>query len=128
MYKELPRGTKLSIAFSIKKAFALYMESIDWNDDKYDSDEFVKFWRTYSDENAAWVKEVDQALLKEEAFQEELTSKVNEMIKKTIETEPTKEQIEQIDDLVNKLNASDVDYCCKQEADYRIAQLTKQLK
>ncbi|OLS38965.1 hypothetical protein BTR22_04805 [Alkalihalophilus pseudofirmus] len=126
MYKDLPRGTKLSITYSVKKAFILYMESIEWDEDAYNSDEFLRFWRQYSDESAQWTNEVDQTLLENSAFQEDLTKKVNEIIKKIFETAPTEDQMNKIDELVQKLGIEDVDYSCQAEADYHIERLSKQ--
>ncbi|ERN52055.1 hypothetical protein [Alkalihalophilus marmarensis] len=127
MYKDLSRGTKLSITLSIKKAFITYMESIDWNDDKYESEQFIAFWKEYSEENSTWMKEIDQTLLHKPEFQEELTNKVNEVIQKVIETEPSEDQMKEIDRLIAELDTNDVDYCCKAEADYRLALLKDQL-
>ncbi|MEC2071326.1 MULTISPECIES: CotH kinase family protein [Alkalihalophilus] len=126
MYKDLPRGTKLSITYSVKKAFILYMESIEWDEDAYNSDEFLRFWRQYSDESAQWTNEVDQTLLENSEFQEDLTKKVNEIIKKIFETAPTEDQMNKIDELVQKLGIEDVDYSCQAEADYHIERLSKQ--
>ncbi|MCM3489992.1 hypothetical protein M3689_11795 [Alkalihalophilus marmarensis] len=127
MYKDLSRGTKLSITYSVKKAFVLYMESIEWNEDAYNSDKFVRFWREYSEESAQWTKEVDQSLLENPVFQEELTKKVNEIIKKIFETAPTEDQMKKIDELVNELGIEDVDYSCQAEADYQIQRLNSRL-
>lgn len=128
MYQTLPQGIKVSISHSIKKAFKLYMESIHWDDDKYDSDEFVQYWHDYSKKHAAWVKDVEEEKMQDPTFQEELVKKVNEIIKNTIETEPTHKQIEEINQLVEELGTDDVDYCCKAEAEFKIEKLSKQLQ
>lgn len=102
------------------------MESIEWDEDAYNSDEFLRFWRQYSDESAQWTNEVDQTLLENSEFQEDLTKKVNEIIKKIFETAPTEDQMNKIDELVQKLGIEDVDYSCQAEADYHIERLSKQ--
>ncbi|MFA9560399.1 CotH kinase family protein [Evansella sp. AB-rgal1] len=122
------RGMKVSINYSIKKSFVEYMENIDWDDSKYDSDQFIQFWLKSSKDNASWYKEMDKNLLEDPKFQDQLTEKVNEAIQKIIETEPSEEQIDEIDKLVETLNIEDIDYCCKAEADFQLQKLRKLLQ
>lgn len=127
MYETIEAGAKISIVSSIKRCFLLYMEEIEWEDSKYDSEAFIKQWLTYSKENSAWYKQINSEVLVHQLFQNQLIDKVNEIIKSIIEMEPTQEQIEEISKLVNELNMDDIDYCCKAEADYHINRLKKLL-
>jgi len=116
----ISKGMKVSISHSIKKAFLKYMVEIKWDDAKYDSEQFIQFWLQHSKDNAAWMNEVSKETLEDASFQEQLNEKVNERIKKIIETEPTNEQIDQINVFVKKTGVADIDFCCKAEADYHI--------
>lgn len=127
MYASLARGTKVSVTSSIKTCFSLYMAGIEWDDEKYDSNDFVKKWLDYSKENAAWYGQIAPEIMADEVFLEQLIAKVNETIKGIIETEPSPEQMEEVDRLVKLLKIDDVDYCCKAEADFQIDRLKDML-
>lgn len=127
MYNNLPHGIKISITRSIKVAFENYMESIHWDEDKYNFENFLAEWKKYSEKNASWFENINKEMLNNPTFSEELLEKINDTIKKMIITQPTEDQMKQIDELIEDLGIEDIDYCCKMEADFVLKQLNKQL-
>lgn len=128
MIVNVSKGIKVSISSSINRSFVQYMKEIGWDDSKYDSDQFIQYLLKYSKENASWYSQISKDMFKDQSFQQQLINKVNETIKKIIETEPTAEQVNQINELVKTLGVEDVDYCCKAEAEFYIQTLRKELK
>ncbi|WLR53007.1 hypothetical protein LC040_09020 [Bacillus tianshenii] len=128
MFESLPQGVKISITRSITTSFEQYMNQIDWDENKYSTDSFIQHWRTYSEKHAAWFEKIDQEMRSNPAFHEELSNKINETIEKVLSTPPTKEQMEEIDELINELDIDDIDYCCKAEAKYVIQELSNEVE
>lgn len=117
MYKDLSAGTKRSITLSVKRSFSDYMQDINWDDQQYSSDDFIKYWIEYSRNHTSWFPEVETALNRDPAFQQEMTDKVNSIIQQIFETPPTDQQMEDIERLAKKHNVNEPDYCCKLEAE-----------
>ncbi len=125
MLKELPSGVKSSITRSITTSFELYMERIEWDEKKFSLPEFIKEWQRYINQQATWYEKVDDEVKNSPVFHEELAQKINATIENIFSTEPTNEQIEEIARLQEELQ-TDIDYSCKAEARYLIAQLKRQ--
>ncbi|MDX8361103.1 hypothetical protein ACSVDA_07490 [Cytobacillus sp. Hm23] len=128
MFKNLPHGIKISISRSISAAFEQYMNKIEWNEEKYDTNDFIQHWRHYADKNASWFDKIEDEIKENPLFHEQLADKINETIEKLLSEQPTNDQIQQIESLVNELQIEDIDYACKSEAKYHIDQLTKAVK
>jgi hypothetical protein len=125
MLKDLTRGTKVSITNSIKTAFELYMRDLEWDLEAYNSDDFLAMWKIYNAQNASWQSTVDDSILNNEQFHQELATKMNVDINKILNNDPTEDQIQQIEQLVKELNVEDPSYSCKLEAKYHIDRLQK---
>jgi len=125
MLRELSTGTKISITRSINTAFEQYMNEIKWNEDKFDMVTFMKGWSQYITTQASWYEGLDQSIKESHEFHEELASKINETIGKILAEEPTKVQMEQIEELQKEKNRQ-MDYSCKAEAKFVIQELEKQ--
>ncbi|CAM5191989.1 Group-specific protein OS=Ureibacillus acetophenoni OX=614649 GN=SAMN05877842_10189 PE=4 SV=1 [Ureibacillus acetophenoni] len=123
MYKELSSGVKISITRSISTSFEAYLASIGWEEDRFSMEDFMKFWQSYFTENAAWYEKIPQDLLINPEFHEEIAQKIDEVIEKILNEEPTEKQIETIEDLQKQLGTN-YTYSCKAEAAY-IEQLLK---
>lgn len=128
MFQSLSQGVKISITRSIKTAFEQYMNNINWDDQKFNSDDFVRHWRDYSKENATWFEKIDEKMRLDSSFHQELTEKINETIEKIFKAPPTEKQMNEIDSLIKELEINDIDYCCSMEADYQINLLKEELK
>ncbi len=127
MFKDLNSGTKISITRSIKTAFEQYMTNIEWDEKKYNLQDFIEEWRTYINENASWYKDLSVETKNDTGFHQDLATKINETIEKVLTEEPTEDQINQIDQLQNELK-TDYDFSCKAEAKYLLDKLENERK
>lgn len=117
MYKDLSSGVKISITRSITTSFEAYLANIGWDEDKFSMEDFVDNWQTYFKENAAWYDKVPEEVLLSEEFHEEIAKKIDEVIAKVLNEEPTEKQIESIEKMQKELG-TDYSYGCKAEAAY----------
>ena len=124
MYKQLSSGVKISITRSISTSFESYLASIDWNGDHFSMEDFIASWQTYFRENAAWVDKIPADILMSSEFHEEMAKKIDEVIAKILNEEPTAKQIEKIETLQKEFGTN-YSYDCKAEAAY-IEQLLKE--
>ena len=120
----LTPGMKRSITLSIRNAFKSYMAGINWDEDRYSSDDFLTMWLKQARQSASWYKELDQSLDEDEDLQGILLDKVNQTIRTIFETPPTNEQMDQIEAIISANGLEDIPYSCKMEADYVLATLT----
>ncbi len=123
MYKDLSSGVKISLTRSISTSFEAYLAKIGWDEGKFSMEEFMKFWQAYFTESAAWYDKIPNDLLVNPDFHEEIAQKIDEVIEKILNEEPTKKQIESIEKLQKELGTN-YTYSCKAEAAY-IEQLLK---
>jgi len=128
MFNNLPHGVKISIAKSISLAFEQYMKDIQWDEARYDLEEFIQYWRNYAEENASWFAQIDEQTKASPQFHEELAAKINETIEKIVTEAPTEEQMQELDRLIQTLGIEDIDYSCKTEAKYHTERLKSMLK
>jgi len=124
MYKELSSGVKISITRSISTSFESYLASIGWEEDRFSMEDFIASWQSYFQENAAWIEKIPADVLMSTEFHEEMAQKIDEVIAKILNEEPTAKQIETIDALQKELGTN-YTYNCKAEAAY-IEQLLKE--
>ena len=124
MYKQLSSGIKISITRSISTSFELYLASIGWDEEKFSMEDFAKSWQNYFKENAAWYDKVPQEVLVSAEFHEEVAKKMDEVISKILNEQPTQKQIDDIEALQQQLGTN-YTYGCKAEATY-IEQLLKE--
>ncbi|MEX3745302.1 MULTISPECIES: hypothetical protein [Lysinibacillus] len=124
MYKELSSGVKISITRSISTSFESYLTSIDWKEERFSMEDFIASWQTYFQENAAWIEKIPADVLMSTEFHEEMAKKIDEVIAKILNEEPTAKQIETIEALQKELGTN-YSYNCKAEAAY-IEQLLKE--
>ena len=124
MYKELSSGVKISITRSISTSFESYLTSIDWKEERFSMEDFIASWQTYFKENAAWIEKIPADVLMSTEFHEEMAQKIDEVIAKILNEEPTAKQIETIEALQKELGTN-YSYNCKAEAAY-IEQLLKE--
>ncbi|WP_227394436.1 hypothetical protein [Jeotgalibacillus aurantiacus] len=124
MLQQLPTGTKISITRSINIAFEQYMSDIQWKEDKFDMVDFMNSWSQYITTQASWYENLDDGIKKSPDFHQNLADKINEVIEKILNEEPTAEQIERIQELQSYSN-KEWDYSCKAEAKYVISELEK---
>lgn len=123
MFNQLPQGIKISISRSISTAFEQYMKNIEWDEKKYNLQDFINQWREYAEKNASWFDKIDQEIKEDLQFHEDLAKKINETIEKILMEPPTQSQMDELDRLIKKLNIEDIDYSCKAEAKYHIERL-----
>jgi len=127
MYKKLSSGVKISISRSISTAFEQYLASIGWDEDKFSMEDFVLKWQDYFTENAAWFDVVPQEVLVSPEFHEEVAKKMDEIIAKILNEEPTQKQVDSIEKMQKELGTN-YTYGCKAEAAYVEQLLKDQLK
>ena len=84
MLKNLQSGTKISITRSIKTSFENYMASIQWQEDKFEIQDFIAAWRAYINEQASWYKNLSEDIKNDERFHQELALKINETLAKIL--------------------------------------------
>ena len=101
MYKQLPHGVKIGITRSIVVSFEKYMKEIEWNEEKFDMQQFVEQWKQYLYTKSTWI------------------NKVNEKINELINEKPSEEQVEQL----KRNKVKHADEMCKLEAEYHIERL-----
>ena len=123
MYKQLSSGVKISITRSISTSFEAYLASIDWDENKFSMEQFMAFWQNYFKDNAAWIDKVPQEVLLSTEFHEEIAKKIDEVINKILNEEPTEKQKKEIAKLQKQLG-TDYQFDCKAEAAY-VEQLLK---
>ncbi|MFL8937757.1 hypothetical protein ACKA06_13260 [Rossellomorea oryzaecorticis] len=127
MLKNLPSGTKISITRSIKTSFEHYMASIQWEEDKFDIEDFIKDWRSYITENASWYKSLDEEIKNDPEFHQDLALKINQTIEKVLSETPTEDQIKEIEEL-QQGQGTDYDFSCKAEARFLLEKLENSSK
>ncbi|UII55704.1 hypothetical protein LS684_19085 [Cytobacillus spongiae] len=127
MYKDLSQGIKISITRSITTAFEQYMMNIRWNENKYNLEDFISEWKGYITKHSSWYDKIDANMKADPAFHEELAVKINETLDKLLTEKPTADQMNEIDELQEKLGA-EYDYSCKLEAKFLIDTLKEELK
>jgi len=124
MLRELSTGTKISITRSINTTFEQYMNDIKWDEEKFDMVMFMNAWSKYITTQASWYEGLDQSVKESPDFHEELANKINETIGKILAEEPTKVQMDRIEELQKKTSRQ-MNYSCKAEAKFVIQELEK---
>ena len=123
MYKQLSSGVKISITRSISTSFEAYLESIGWDEEKFSMEDYMVSWQTYFKDNAAWIDKIPTDVLLSPEFHEEIAKKMDEVIAKILNEEPTEKQKKEIAKLQKQLG-TDYTFDCKAEAAY-VEQLLK---
>jgi predicted ArsR family transcriptional regulator len=124
MLKNLPQGVKISITRSIQTAFEQYMSQIEWNEDRYQAEDFIRSWREYIEDHASWFERLSEEEKANPLFHQELADKINRTIEKIVNEEPTSEQIHQLNALLDEKGVQNITYSSKAEAKYWIDKLT----
>jgi predicted metal-dependent hydrolase len=127
MFKDLSPGIKISITRSITTAFEQYMNRIDWNESEMDLSAFIAEWRDYIQNQASWYEKLEADTKNSPQFHQELAEKINETIEKILTEEPTKAQMDEIENL-QKEAREEYNYSCKTEAKYVIEKLKEEIK
>ena len=128
MFNSLPHGIKVSITRSISNSFLKYMETIEWDEKKYNLEDFILYWRDYAQKNASWFAKIDDEIKASPNFHKELAEKINEVIEKILTEAPTEKEMKELAGLIEQLGIDDIDYTCRMEAKYHIERLKKKLK
>ena len=115
MYKTLPVGVKSSITRSMTKMFEKYMADIEWKEDLFQLEDFVKTWQDYINSNAQWNEKVPLEVKVSPLFHEEVANKMNQTINKVLTEVPSEEQIARIESMQQSLGTN-FSYSCKAEA------------
>ena len=123
MYKQLSSGVKISITRSISTSFEAYLASIGWDENKFSMEDFMAYWQNYFKDNAAWIDKVPQDVLLSTEFHGEIAKKIDEVIEKILNEEPTEKQKKEIAKLQKQLGTN-YEFDCKAEAAY-VEQLLK---
>ncbi|GLC87907.1 hypothetical protein [Lysinibacillus piscis] len=124
MYKDLSSGVKISITRSISTSFESYLASIGWDEERFSMEDFVASWQAYFQENAAWVDKIPADVLMSTEFHQEMAQKIDEVIAKILNEEPTAKQVATIEELQKELGTN-YSYDCKAEAAY-VEQMLKE--
>lgn len=127
MYKQLSSGVKISITRSISTSFEAYLASIGWDEDKFSMEDYMVSWQSYFKDNAAWIDKIPTEVLLSSEFHEEIAKKMDEVINKILNEEPTEKQKKDIAALQKKLGTN-YKFDCKAEAAYVEQLLKNQLK
>lgn len=127
MYKQLSSGVKISITRSISTSFEAYLASIGWDEDKFSMEDYMVSWQSYFKDNAAWIDKIPTEVLLSTEFHEEIAKKMDEVINKILNEEPTEKQKKDIAELQKKLGTN-YKFDCKAEAAYVEQLLKNQLK
>lgn len=127
MFKDLSQGIKISIARSITTSFEQYMMNIDWDEKRFNMQNFVEEWRNYINNHASWYNQISDEMKENSRFHEDLAEKINVMLDKILTEEPTQAQIEEIEKLQQELK-QEADFSCKMEAKYVIEKMKAELK
>lgn len=127
MYKQLSSGVKISITRSISTSFEAYLASIGWDEDKFSMEDYMVSWQNYFKDNAAWIDKIPTEVLLSSEFHEEIAKKMDEVINKILNEEPTEKQKKDIAALQKKLGTN-YKFDCKAEAVYVEQLLKNQLK
>lgn len=117
MYKSLPPGVKSSITKSISKVFEKYMAQIEWEEDKFQLEEFMNTWKIYIEKEAKWYKQVPMEIKVAPEFHETVAEKINQTIDRILNEPPSEEQVARIEIRQELLHTS-YDYACRAEADF----------
>jgi len=110
---------KIGITRSIVVSFEKYMKEIEWNEEKFDMQQFVEQWKQYLYTKSTWINKVDDELKGHPDFHQALAMKVNEKINELINEKPSEEQVEQL----KRNKVKHADEMCKLEAEYHIERL-----
>ena len=118
MYKQLPHGVKIGITRSIVVSFEKYMKEIEWNEEKFDMQQFVEQWKQYLYTKSTWVNKVDDELKGHPDFHQALAMKVNEKLTSLLmKTE------RRTSGAIKRNKVKHADEMCKLEAEYHIERL-----
>ena len=117
MYKNLPPGIKVSITRSITTAFENYMTSIEWDEERFDMNDFIFFWRAFSEEQSTWFAKVEPEVKENTEFHEAIAKRINETIEKIL-SEPVSEELAAAIEIKQQKLHTSYQYGCKAEAQY----------
>lgn len=126
MYKSLSPNVKISITRSITQTFEQYMSNINWNQDKFNIENYIASWQKYITTRALWYSEISDEIKRNSEFQEQLAEQINKTIDRILSEPPTEEQIATIQMMQEKLNTY-FEYDCKAQASYIERLLASQL-
>ena len=104
------------------------MNSIQWNENEANIEQFVQEWREYIMHHASWYEKVDDEVKADPAFHSALAAKINQTIDKILNEVPTEEQMTEIEELQKQVETKEYFYSCRAEARYVIDQLQKEIK
>jgi len=124
MYKDLPGNIKSSITRSISTTFEQYMANIQWDEDKFDLQDFINSWKDYINTKATWYNAVPEEVKINPQFHEDLAQKINQTIEKILSEPPSEQQIAEIEMLQEQYDTH-YEYACKAEAAY-VEQILKE--
>ncbi|WP_342513218.1 hypothetical protein MKY34_00040 [Sporosarcina sp. FSL K6-1522] len=117
MFKKLSPNVKSSITRSITQTFEQYMSDIDWDEDKYDIETYMAYWREYITTKALWYTNIPEDMKSNPKFHEDLAQRINENIVRILNEPPSEEQIAAIQMMQEALDTH-YEYDCKAEAVY----------
>ena len=72
--------SEIGITRSIVVSFEKYMKDIEWNEEKFDMQQFVEQWKQYLYTKSTWIDKVDDELKGHPDFHQALAMKVNEKL------------------------------------------------
>lgn len=124
MYKVLPPGVKSSITRSISKVYESYMADIEWDEDRYELNDFIKAWKDYIETSTTWNEKVPLEVKESPLFHEEVALKMNQTIEKILSEPPTEEQISRIEEKQEAMKTN-FDYACRAEAAFVESKLAR---
>lgn len=117
MYKDLSSGIKSSITRSISTALEQYMAKISWNEELFSVEDFIRSWRAYISENAAWFEKVSDDVKESLEFHEEIAKKMNATMEKML-AEPVPDELATTIENMQQTLKTQYKYGCKAEALY----------
>ena len=117
MYDSLPTSIKSNITRSITRAFKEYMGEIEWQEDHFKMESFMKKWQESSNQPTSWTTEISGTIKEDPEFLEKMAKKINQTIDKILNEPPNEDLIAQIEIMQEQLNTCYV-YSCKAEAVY----------
>lgn len=127
MVLSLGPGLQPALRKSIRHAFVRFMDERRWNEEAFDSETFLAYWKTYVTFETDLLDEMPKSLRADAGFHISLAQLINETVEAVVEEPPSEEMIAEIEWMQEKLDTR-YQYACQSEASYVHSLLTGRLK
>ncbi|MET3575441.1 hypothetical protein ACFFIY_07625 [Bhargavaea ullalensis] len=127
MALSLGPGLLPALKKSIRNSFIRYMDQRRWNEEAFDSEDFLAYWKRYVTFETELLEELPKSLRANAGFHASVAQLINETVSSVVEEPPSEDLIAEIEWMQEKLDTQ-YQYACRSEATYVHSLLAGRLK